>query len=261
MHNRRVPVALLVWISVWLSPSAPLAAIDLSGSYVGDSGGDPVRLELRQQDEQLSGVMVDSQQRYQVEAMIDGDEIVGTATEQSLGIVFEVRGSASSEALDLRLSIEVQGQRADQALRLQRVGQQAAAPQAPSAATTPGPGAHRDPALVGHWVHESNYQSGSGDSYFAASSREGMIFYADGSLANGGGDVSISGGNYYGQSSGGGGNTVPNVVWETRDQHVYLVGEENGQPQSVDLGRYYIEGNNLLITGNNGKKMLFSRGR
>lgn len=258
MRRPGVRIALLFSTSVWLLLSAPLWAMDLSGSYVGDSGGDPVRLELRQQDEQLSGVMVDSQQRYQFEAMIDGDEIVGTATEQSLGIVFEVHGSASSEALDLRLSIEVQGQRADQALRLQRVGAQAAAPRTPAAA---GAGASRDPALVGHWVHESNYQSGSGDSYFAASSREGMVFYADGSLANGGGDVSVSGGNYYGQSSGGGGNAVPNVSWETRNQHVYLVGQENGQPQSVDLGRYYIEGNNLLITGNNGKKMLFSRAR
>lgn len=256
MRLSRSIACLLIPLSLALGPMA--AAIELSGRYTGDSGGDPVVLELQQQGEQLSGVLVDSQQRYQFEARIDGDEIVGTATEQSLGIVFEVHGGASAEALDLNLSIEVQGQRADQALRLQRVRAQAAAPSAPAAAPAAG---SRDPALVGQWVHESNYQSGSGDSYFAASSREGMIFYADGRLANSGGEVSVSGGDYFGQSSGGGGDALPGVSWETRDQHVFLVGEEQGQPQRVDLGRYYVENGHLLITGNNGKKMLFSRVR
>lgn len=258
MRPSRSIACVLMTLSLALGPVA--AALDLSGRYSGDSGGDPVVLELQQQGEQLSGVLVDSQQRYQFEARIDGDEIVGTATEQSLGIVFEVHGGASAEALDLNLSIEVQGQRADQALRLQRVRAQAASPSAPTPTPAPAAGS-RDPALVGHWVHESNYQSGSGDNYFAASSREGMIFYADGRLANGGGDVSVSGGDYYGQSSGGGGDAVPGVSWETRDQHVFLVGMEQGQPQRVDLGRYYIENGHLLITGNNGKKMLFSRAR
>jgi hypothetical protein len=49
------------------------------------------------------------------------------------------------------------------------------------------------------------------------------------------------------------------VQWYTQGQHIWISGSENGQTQTVDLGRYYVEGNHLLITGNNGKRMLFSR--
>lgn len=249
--------------SDWLIATALLllgsqgAGADLAGSYVGDSGGDPVQLQVQQQGTRLSGVMADSQQSYAFEATLSGDTLVGTATESSLGVVFAVSGTASEAALDLTLTLEVQGQRAEQALHLVRTQTSASAPAADTALPS---GANRDPNLVGRWVHESQYQSGSGDSYFAGSSSQAIVFLRDGGVADGGSSVSVSGNDYFGNSDGNASTAAaPNVRWHTQNQHVYLVGSENGQTQSVDLGRYFIEDGHLLLTGNNGKRMLFSR--
>lgn len=254
MSSFRIICALALLLSGYL----PATAADLGGSYVGTSGGDPVRLVLRQQASQLSGTLDDSQQRYAFVAELSGDELQGSATEESLGVAFAVSGRAADGVLDLTLTLEIQGQRAEQSLRLVREGERAAASASAPAAAAPA-GASRDPALVGRWVHESQYQSGSGDSYFSGSSTQSMVLLADGRVADGGGSASISGGDYYGTSNGEGGQIAANVQWYTQGQHIWISGSENGQTQTVDLGRYYVEGSNLLITGNNGKRMLFSR--
>ena len=69
----------------------------------------------------------------------------------------------------------------------------------------------------------------------------------------------MSGSNYSGQSTGQGGGIIPGAAWYTIGNQLYLMFTENGQTQNVALGKYYVEGNNMLLTGSNGEKILLSR--
>jgi hypothetical protein len=242
--------SLLLWMAM-----APAFAADLAGVYRGQLNGDGVTLTLSQSGTAISGSMVDSYQRYDVAGQVEGNRLRGTATEQSLGIQFELTGEIANRYIDLVLVVEMLGQRSEQSARFAKDGESLA--DAPTAGAAGDPVAAGDPALIGRWVHESSYQSGSGDSFFAANTRQSIVFLADGRVANGGADVSMSGDSYFGQSSGGGAGT--DLRWETRDQHLFLVGTDNGRVQRVDLGRYYVEDGRMLITGNNGQKLLLTR--
>lgn len=115
-----------------------------------------------------------------------------------------------------------------------------------------------DQNLVGKWVNEQIYNSGSGDSFFGGTTTQSLIFYADGSLSDGGSSTTVSGSNYYGSSSDKGASpAIPNVSWYAQNQHIFIKDAVSGQ--TVDLGKYYIENGALLITGNNGKKLLFRK--
>ena len=120
-------------------------------------------------------------------------------------------------------------------------------------------GASHPQELLGTWTKEELYQSGQGDSYMGASASESMTFLAGGRMAESGSSATISGSNYSGQSSGQGTGVIPGLVWYTIGNQLYLQVTENGQTQNVHLGKYYVENNNMLITGTNGEKILLTR--
>lgn len=233
-------------------------------TYVGEIGGDRVQMDIELDGNAVRGSMRDSHQHYAIEGTLANDELQATATEATTGVVFQLRGTRLSDALDLRVTPELLGEISEQPLYLTRTdGSSAMDGRAAAGAAATAPGAladgERDPALIGRWIHESNYQSGSGDSFFAANTRQSMLLLADGRVLNGGADVSVSGDNYFGQSAGAGGGEA-DIRWTTRDNHIYFSGTENGVAQTVDVGRYYVENGRMLITGNNGTKLLLTKG-
>jgi len=114
----------------------------------------------------------------------------------------------------------------------------------------------RDPQVVGTWMHESvNSFGSSGDQTFVQK-QELLIFGEDGSLTNGGSKTSV-GGNMsdYSEEAGG---TIPNVVWHTKENSIYLTGkDESGKQETVKIGTYYIEESKMLFTAENGTKSVW----
>ncbi len=246
--------------------SMSLAQNPFIGTYTGMLNGDNIKLILQASaHNMLVGKMTDSQQIYEVNATANGSKMTGTAVEKAFNLTFQLNGTITDNHLLMHMTIDVLGQK--QAMEVDFIKQGSTSSLSKVAEQTPQynkpkmpSGGKIDPNVVGKWVNEQQYNSGSGDNFFGSSSTQSLIFFADGSLSDGGSSVSVSGGNYYGNSSDKGQPTpLPNVSWYVQNQHIFIIGSENGQTQTVDLGKYYIENGAMLITGNNGKKLLFQK--
>lgn len=234
------------------------------GTFTGSTNGDIVTLTLQSQSgNTLVGKMKDSQQIYDVNATTNGSKINGTAVEKTMNLTFILNGTLNGNHLLMGMTIEVLGQK--QALEVDFTKQNATTASTKAPEQTPlyakpnlPAGGKIDQNLVGKWVNEQIYNSGSGDSFLGGTTTQSLIFYADGSLSDGGSSTTVSGSNYYGSSSDKGASpAIPNVSWYVQNQHIFIKDFVSGQ--TVDLGRYYIENGALLITGNNGKKLLFRK--
>lgn len=246
-------------------------AIALSGAPPGAAAvehfegrmasGDAVALTLSGLAGAVTGTLRDDTYAYEVVADIDDRRLVGQAEQSDLGIRVGLDGELRDGGIDLEIRLSILGEEASERIWLVRAGSVANIPSDGSPrenATTSAPG-ERDPALVGHWVHEEIYNSGSGADFLGASSRRGLILRADGGVADGGSAVSLSGDGYLGRSSDGGSGVVPGVTWFSRGQHLWLHNAADGQ--TVDLGRYYAEPGRMMVTAENGRRMLFTRAR
>ncbi len=246
--------------------SKNLAQNPFVGTFTGVLNGDNIKLILQESsNNMLIGKMTDSQQVYEVNGTSNGSKMAGTAVEKALNLTFQLNGTIKDNRLSMNLTIEISGQKHDMQVDFTKQGVASAstkvAEQTPQYNKPKMPsGGKIDANLVGKWVNEQQYNSGSGTDFFGSSSTQSLVFFADGSLSDGGGSVSISGGNYYGNSSDKGHPMpLPNVSWYVQNQHIFIMAIENGQTQTANLGKYYIENGAMLITGNNGKKLLFQK--
>jgi hypothetical protein len=233
-------------------------AQNFAGVWKGTYNDDQLTLELKSTDQKnWTGEMKDSQQKYAVVATVSDKKLTGTAKEASLGLTFKIKAVVEGAAMDLTLSVlgvEMP------AAKLYRQGSEAANTTKPAAsANKPKPAAttaaampalpanaRQDPQLVGTWKREEQYSSGYGrDGGYASNTF--MAFNADGTMTDLG-NVTVAGGsNFSGQSQSGGAGIVPGVKWYT----------DGTKTETVKLGRYYIERGAMLITADNGTKVLF----
>ena len=94
----------------------------------------------------------------------------------------------------------------------------------------------------------------SGDQTFIQK-QELMTFGEDGSLIYGGSKTSV-GGNMSDYSEQAGGE-IPNVVWHTKENCIYLTAKDkSGKQETAKLGKYYIEDGKMLITSDDGTKLV-----
>ena len=242
-----------VSVLLLLLSAATLPAQDFSGTYTGTYNGHPVVMKLTTTTANTyTGTINDSQTTYAVAAQSTGKNLKGTCTEKSLGLNMQLTGVLNGANLSLNLSM----MGAVITFELKKAGAQVAV-----VAATPAPipsDARRDPAVVGRWTHQSNYNSGYGQG--SMSSESVMIFYADGRLADGGSRTVTSGSDWSGSSSDQGSGVVEGVVWYTKDRQLYLQSTANGQTETQLLGKYYIEDGKMLITAQGGNKMLLYKG-
>lgn len=256
-------------LTLWFGFAISLASASAFGAgsedrYTGHlKSGEAIELVLSGRDGAVTGTLRDDSFAYRVSAEIAGGRLSGRADQSDLGLQLGLSGQMQANGLALEIQLSLFGQQTSEQVWLERSG---SGSQAQPPSTHPNPGnataaasGERDAALVGHWVHEEIYNSGSGASFLGTSSRQGLVLMANGGVADGGSSVSMSGDNYFGQSSGAGGGAVPGVSWFSRDQHLWLHNAADGQ--TVDLGRYYAEPDRMMITGNNGKRLLFTRAR
>ena len=237
-----------------------------TGSYSGLLNGEKVSLTLESAgSNNLKGEMKDSENTYVVTATQNNNTLTGKAVEKVWGITFEMEGVLKGEELNTRLTMDILGFKESMDVVFRKQGSSAVASSSEkntkSGDKNPVSGKNRDSRVAGTWVKESNYSSGYGsnNTYGSMSSRETMIFYADGGMADGGSSTVISGGNYSGRSSGEGGNRIPGLFWYTEGNKLFLSITQDGQTQQAELGKYYIEDGKMLITASNGEKLLLYR--
>lgn len=237
------------------------------GTFTGTYNNDNVVLVLQKNSAtSLSGTMKDSYQTYSVNANVRENNLTGTATENSLGLTFQLNAQLVNNQLKMKMTLEVSGQTQVLDVILYKNGGSSASASTSFNVSTPSvktaikfpSGATHDANLVGKWKKSETYNSGYGDNFMGSSFEQSLILFADGSVADGGSQASMSGSHYSGSSQGGA-QATPNLYWYNIGNQLYLYSTENGANQSVHLGKYYIENNAMLITGTNGKKLLLTR--
>ncbi len=228
-----------------------------NGTYNGVVNGDPVRMTLSQNGDAVTGQLRDSYQTYDITGSISGDHLEGAATESTTRLQFGLQAKLESETLSGKLVLEAEGAMAEVPFVLTRQG--ASSDPATGASLPFPPDAQHPTELCGGWTQNESYNSGSGDAFMGANFSQSMAFLPGGRLADGGSRASMSGPDYYGQSSGSGSGLLEGVGWYALGNQFYLLVFHHGSWQPVHLGRWYVEGNNLLITGANNQKLLLSR--
>jgi hypothetical protein len=241
---------------VLLFLSTSLAAQTFTGKYSGTYESYPVVMRLSSEDHtNYTGELNDSQNTYQVKAISQGNTITGSCTEMSMNIALDLTGILEGDKLSLKLSIlgiELN-------MVLQKEGQTQPATSVVSGSAAPKDNKYRDPAVTGKWVRQENYNSGYGQSG-SMSSETSMIFLADGRVAEGGSRTVVGGADFSGSSAAQGQGIIEGLIWWTENNQFYLQISKDGQTETQKLGRYYIENNNMLITTDDGTKVLFYRG-
>jgi hypothetical protein len=91
------------------------------------------------------------------------------------------------------------------------------------------------------------------------SSESSLVFLADGRVSDGGSRTVVGGSDFSGSSSGGGNGIVEGLTWHTENQQLYLTATENGKTQTECLGKYGFHENAMMITAQDGTKLLFYR--
>jgi hypothetical protein len=243
-----------------------LQAQNIAGAYTGIINGEKVSLNLEPDGGgKLKGIMNDSESTYSVQAGYSGNRLKGRAKEKMWGIIVDLEGRLQDDELKMVMTMDVIGIKQSMDVVFKKIDidikTNDSAPSSEKSVKNPVAGKSRDSRVTGVWVKESNYSSGYGfnGSYGSLSTRETMIFNADGSMAEGASSSTISGSNYSGSSTGQGVNTLPGVFWFTEGNKLFLSITQDGITHQVELGKYYIENGKMLITASNGEKLLLYR--
>ncbi|MCB0647353.1 MAG: hypothetical protein KDC49_11870 [Saprospiraceae bacterium] len=231
-----------------------------TGTFTGQVNGDNAVMVLKVQGTKVQGTLKDTYQTFKISGDINGNRLAGDAVEESLGLEVGILGELKGDDAFMKLVVVFLGQTSETPFQLRRQNKSGSATksepaQQSSIASTPA-GANLDPRIVGTWTKNETYNSGYGDNFMGANFSQSMTFMGDGRLAEGASSASISGSNYSGKSSGGGSNVLEGVTWYTKGKSLYLRVKQNGQQQDVMLGSYYVENGKMLITGQDGTKLL-----
>jgi hypothetical protein len=229
-----------------------------AGTFSGSLQGDPITLELTPAGSgRLTGQMRDSQQTFAVTAETANGAIRGAASETTYGITLDFTGRLSGNALTLTFTVQGMDMEGfDVAFtRSGSTGQQAP----PPTGVIVEDGRTRDPALVGTWVNEQIYISGYGDNFMGSTTITRITLAQDGRVFEGASSTTMGGSNYTGQSNGEGAGEVPGVRWYSKDREIWFSVTQDGVTQQARMGRYAVDGPNMLVTADNGEKMLFRR--
>lgn len=243
--------------SVFMIPL--LHAQDFSGKYQGNYNGSPVVLELKSDEKDVyTGIMNDGQTEYAVSLTAKGNRVKGNCKAALLGFVFDLEGTLTGKKLSMDLSYLTTKINFELVHDVPDAEPPKSRPKAPVARVRMPADAEHDRLLVGRWVHESGYSSGNGRDGSMAS-QDVLYFLEDGRLADGGSQTVVGGGGWSGSSESAGTGVVEGVLWYNKGNQLYLAVFKDGQNQQVHLGKYYMEGNNMLVTGTDGTKMLYQK--
>ena len=229
---------------------------DYAGHWSGELDGQPARADLVVDSDAIRGTLDISGYVYRLQARHHGSAAEGQMTDED-GRSVAMRMQSGNDRLTVLVQAVPGDPQATLQIDLARSGGTVAGPlargsAAPTSAapTAPAEPVELDPVLVGGWVQRDSYTSGD----FSMSNEKRVALFPDGSYRFGPGRV-IGGGDAgsFDSGSGGGGD---GGRWRTRDRILYTMeGGAGWQP----YGRYYVEGNRLLITFGDGSRELWYR--
>lgn len=239
-------------------------SVQFAGHYSAMVNGEKITLIIADKaGPSYTGTLHDGYTTLDLKLQLTVNMFEGVASDAAQNVNIGVDGEINGDQLIFYFIVDPYGEEEDEQIIFSRDVASMTTPNAKSASAAgvivfPS-GATHPTEMIGTWTKEDLYQSGYGDAYMGAGTTQSMTFLADGRMADAGSSSHISGGNYSGQSSGQGTGILPDVSWYAIGNQLYLQGIENGQPQNIHLGKFYIEGNNMLITGNNGEKVLLTK--
>jgi len=257
---------LILLVFITTSPFAQSSAEGdiLAGNYSATLEGANVTLRLKyKHGSTYTGVMNDGYQTIKMTLERSGTTVTGEAIEPTLGITLGILGEVMGNELSLSFIVDVTGEENTMDILFTRdieTSQPAESTDFPEPIALVFPvGAEHPEEITGTWSKEEMYQSGSGTNYMGAGFTESMTFLPDGHIAEAGSAASISGSNYSGQSTGTGSGIIQGLAWYTMGNRIFLQVTDAGKTQNLPLGTFYIEGNNMLITGTSGEKLLLTK--
>lgn len=251
--NFRALLAITTLIISMSTLAAGQSTSPLSGIYTGDIAGTAATLQLERSGNSINGAIDAGGYGYRLSGSVNGNSGSGTLQDPQTGasMPFEIIEQGGAVTISISAA-DAQGQSQRINFQFSR-GQGGTGPSA--GAMNPGnqsaqTNVERDPALIGSWAYSDTYNSGD----FSATTRLYMQIAADGSYAYGSGEVTAGTGSVYGGS--GSGNTSYGQ-WRTEGGIVYIM--ETGSSQWVPYARYYVEGNSMMFTLNNGDRQVWQR--
>jgi|GEM_PF-1035291 len=233
-------------------------AAGLDGTWYGVVDGQSGVLELAVQGGQLNGRLQAGAYLYSLQGMASG----GTARGRMLdpagnALEYEMVSRGSELQVHLQAADPQTGQPRRLTLSFSRnrpdtraeAWSDGPAPAQPSGQANAG-SEERDPSLVGSWSRTDSI--GSGDA--SMSTRYYLQIQPDGTFVHSVGE-SAGGGAGWGMESGPGGSTQGR--WRTSRQVVYIQEVPGGPWQPY--ARYYVEGNRMMFTFDNGNREIWYR--
>ncbi len=245
-----------------------LGAQNFSGTYTGTYEGNALSLVLRADGDALSGTLSDGQSIFDISAYGQGNYWVGTATDKNTQVQAIIAGELKASQLEVALTIDIEHvitlslQRLHQGATLpptgQNYGQQQQATTSPSAKLANK--GNVDAQLVGSWVKSLNNSSGYGSDMAYLQTDVLFRINADGAFEYGA-TRSVGGGSNW--SYDGSQWSAPQFsgILRSEGNHIYVL-QSNGQavPEAQQkMGTYFIDGNRMATTGNDGKKEYWTR--
>ena len=232
------------------------------GTYAGQVNGDnAIMVLVADGTGKLKGSLKDTYQTFKIVADVNGNRMAGDAIEESLGLSFGLLGELKGDEAHMKLVVSLLGQTSETPFLLKRQTNSKSTPstkvQTQSLNVSP---TNLDSRVIGSWTKNETYNSGYGSNFMGANFSQRITFLADGRLVEGGSSATVSGSNYSGSSSGNGGAILEGVTWFNKGKNLHLKVVQNGQTQEVLLGSYYIENGRMLITGQDGTKLLLTKG-
>lgn len=230
-----------------------------AGTYAGEVFSTPATLTLEQDGNALQGVIDVSGYRYELSATAGEGGATGTLHDPQTGGTAQLEVTPGDDGMTILLMQEnpVTGQMSRVPLSFTRRSGEGGASQdagsnsnAGGTENAPEDGFERDPALVGTWVYQDTYISGS----FSGTTRFVLRVLPDGTYTYGEGQVTAGGNSYSGRSGGGG---VTRGRWRTQGGVVYV--QEAGMSQWQPYARYYIEGSRMLFTFGDDSRQIWHR--
>lgn len=254
--NRFRPVCTTLAALTLASLAVSSHGAGFAGSWTGELDGQPAHAELVVEQQAIRGTLDISGYVYRLQARHHGNAVEGQMTDED-GRSVAMRMQSANDRLTVLVQAVPGNPQATLQIHLARSGGAVAGPLArcsaaprPAAPTASVEPVELDPVLVGSWVQRDSYTSGD----FSMSNEKRVALFPDGSYRFGPGRVIGGGdGGSFDSGAGGGGD---GGRWRTRDRILYIM--EGGAGWQL-YGRYYVEGNRLLITFGDGSRELWYR--
>lgn len=238
------------------APQGPLGAAlsdpaSWNGSYRGTISGTSAVMTIQTHQDQIEGQIDASGYLYQLSGTFKQQQSSGILTDKITGGAMEFTAQLTNEIVDMKLKIVDQyGQTTEFPLQFERADAKPSSSQQ-SAGTAARNDVRLDPSLIGGWRYTKAYTSeefGTVSETYMNIMQDGTYTYGDSQIA--GGD---EGSTFY--SGGNSGHTTGR--WKSENGMVFI-NEGYGWEKYAS---YYVDGNSMLFTFEDGTKQLWERYR